>query len=202
MGLELPSPPPPPPDSAPPSPPYRDHTGALLRENAAFRQREAELEDRLRRYQAILEERRLRTIAPPVEKRTIPQWAAGLVAVIAAFGTAGGFKIFEALTKDPVATPADLQAKENDSRERDEQVIEYLADVADDERRRNEITITVLCALNGGPPARDVKCPEPTKACEPRTLQDGKIVPGQPICKAVQPWPPRRRPPKPPKSDP
>lgn len=195
-GVPLPSASPPPQDTPlPASPPgYRDHTTALLHENAAFRKREAELEDRLQRYQAILEEKRLRTIAPPPEKRTVPQWAAGLVAVIAALGAAGAFKVLEAMTAKPTVAPVELQQKEKDSRARDTAVLDYLAGLDQDEQRRNQIQLDVLCSLLGGPPSRGVKCRE--SACEPRALQNGKIVPGQPLCRSKLEWPARRRPPK------
>lgn len=198
------------PDSEPPSPvPYRDHTGALISENKAlreeseaFRRRMGDLENRLERYQRILEEKRLRSISPHLDqlepKRTVPQWAAGLVAVIAALGAAGAFKVLEAMTAKPTVAPSELQEKEKDSKARDTAVLDYLTGLDADTRRRNDITVAVLCALNGGPPARDVKCPDPVKACEPKALTDGKkIVPGQPICKSPKSWPARRQPPQP-----
>jgi hypothetical protein len=180
----------PPPESDPPPSPPPSHTTALLRENAQLR-------DGMRRYHQILEEKRLRSIAPGGghARQMVPQWAAGLVAVIAALGAAGAFKVIETMTAKPTVKPAELQQKDEDSRARDTAVLDYLSGLDQDERRRNQITIDVLCAVNGGPPAGKVKCRE--NACEPRALQDGKIVPGQPICKSKLEWPTRRQPPKP-----
>lgn len=185
----------PPPDSTPPLPSETDseRMTAVLRENSKLR-------EGMRRYHAILEERRLRSIAPQGPEHKIPRWAMGLAYLLTAFAGAGGFKLLEQAWSKPTAAPADIQRVEKECRERIEPIVEYLAAQADDEQRRNEIHNTVLCALNGGSPGRGIRCPE--DACATRALTpEGKIVPGQPICKAVQPWPARRRPPKPKETD-
>jgi hypothetical protein len=192
MGLDLPSlrpqqdsePPEPPPESEPAT------TSKLIREVN-------DLRDRNRRYQAILEEKRLRSIAPPPPPRghTIPQWAAVLVAVITAVGATGGWEAIKSIREKPTARPEELTRVENECKEKFDDLASYLAGYAEDQTRRDNAQNTVLCQLNNGPIAGRLECRD--DACEQPALNNGKIVPGQPICKAKTAWPKRRQPPKP-----
>lgn len=191
-GVPLPSPTPPPPDTEPPpSPSSPDpHVGALLREIARLR-------DGMRRYKAILDEKRLRsaTEPPPSEPPRHRGRTGAIIAVITAFGAAGGFaaivKYAEALSDK--ASAAELLRVEQRCEARAAALESYLAAEAADAKLRDELELALWCALTGGQPWRGAVCP--VDACEPRALQDGKIVPGQPICKARDPRPPRRTPP-------
>lgn len=191
MGIEIPSARPPP-DSEPPDrpPTESERVSQLLRENASLR-------DQRQRYKNILEDRRMQSIAAPAAKtsQTIPQWAAVLVAIIGAIGATGGWEVFQSIREKPTARPEELQRVESKCEERFDALATYLAGYAEDQKRRDEIQNTVMAELNGGAIASGVEYTD--DACEPRALSKGKIVPGQPICKAKKPWPTRRRPPKP-----
>jgi hypothetical protein len=137
------------------------------------------------------------TSAPPPKSTTqkasnaIPPWAVGVVAVVTALG---GSKILDALTTKAAATPEQITKVAQEARDRDEKILAYLQGQAEDQAVRDAIHLSVLCTVNGGPPARGLMCP--INACEQRALTpDGKIVAGQPACRSVEEWPKTRRPP-------
>lgn len=123
--------------------------------------------------------------------RTGPQWAVGVATVITALGTTlgGVFYAFSQYRKDTAeASVAASTAIETQLRSIDARITMILEDQLD----RDLVNLAVLCQLNNGPPARNVRCPP--NACEPQALDANKqIIPGQPLCRATAAWPPVRR---------
>jgi hypothetical protein len=195
-GVPLPSARPPPESDPPPSPPPpsrpEPHVGDLLRENAQLR-------DGMRRYKAILDEKRLRSATEPPPSEPPPRHrgrTGAIIAVITAFGAAGGFaaivKYADALSGK--ASAEELLRVEQRCEARAAAIESHLAAEAADEKLRDELDLALFCALAGGQPWRGAVCP--VDACEPRALTpDGKLVAGQSLCKAREARPPRRTPP-------
>lgn len=118
-----------------------------------------------------------------------------VVAMVGAIVTAaiGGFGASKA-TEKPAASPEAIVELSQKLDRRLGNIELYLAGAAADQAQRDAVSIAVLCAVNNGEPARSVRCP--VNACEPRALDEhGKIIPGQPLCKAREDWPAARRPP-------
>lgn len=130
---------------------------------------------------------RLPTIQPPPPSRrsTAPQWAVGIVSVLTALGTVlGGVGYMVTEYRKSEAAGA------LESRARFDRLEASLRVIIDDQQDRDIATLAVLCALNGGPPARNVRCP-PTACAEREQARDGGFI--GPICKATVDWPPVRR---------
>lgn len=138
---------------------------------------------------------------PPPSGRTaiVPGWAKGLAAVVTAVVTAIGTTlggVGYAFTEYRKADTAERVESQNKLDARLARIENYLVGAAEDQAKRDAVSIAMLCALNdGAAPSRGVTCPQ--SACEPKALTpDGKIVAGQPPCIAREQWPAPRRPPQ------
>lgn len=123
--------------------------------------------------------------------RTGPQWAVGIATVLTALGTLVGsvFYGFSQYRKDAVADAVEASSKVE---RRLDTIDAAIRTLFEDQQARDIVQLAVLCELNGGSPAASVRCPP--NACEPRALDaNGKIVPGQVLCKSRVDWPPVRR---------
>jgi hypothetical protein len=114
----------------------------------------------------------------------IGAWFAGGALLITALG---GVEFVKAVLAKPTVSPEQIVKVAQDSEARDRRILDYLEGQADDQDRRDAITIAVLCAISGGPPARDINCP--VNAC--MAVPNGQHGPA---CKVDSDWPKRRRP--------
>jgi hypothetical protein len=132
-------------------------------------------------------------IVPPalrttsIYPRTGPQWAVGITAVLTALGTlfAGVGYVVTEYRKTAAASSEEITR-------RLDTIDATLKTMKQDQIDRDLVNLAVQCELNGGPPAKNVRCPP--NACEPPLLDvHGAALPGQPRCKATIDWPPIRR---------